>query len=147
MFVIVKLILHEKLGNRLLASIDRAATSKVVHRPEGSKHRRTVWQDVHRAKGLNGTIIAVCCTRLAESETFTPTSSGGSSSAVIAGSGPTKEHAIFGHINAEELVAEATPLRSIIDVHAQAGVCGACIESLMSDRYMVPCRRPWHNVA
>ena len=49
-----KLLGRNYLGHRLLMSLPRAVTTKVIFRPVGHQPGRTVWQDAYRAKGMKG---------------------------------------------------------------------------------------------
>ena len=48
----LKLLRPEYLGHRLLLSLARAVTTKVIFRPDGHHAGRSVWQDAYRAKGM-----------------------------------------------------------------------------------------------
>ena len=91
----LKLLSQEYLGHRLLLSLARAVTSKVVYRKEGSTSGRSMWLDAYRAKGLKGTGIVFDNARRTETESFPPASLGGSFIAVFVGADPAVEHGVF----------------------------------------------------
>ena len=80
-----KLMRPEYLGHRLLMSLARAVTTKVIFRPEGQQTGRSIWLDAYRAKGLKGSGIVFDNARRTESESFPPSSLGGSFIAVFEG--------------------------------------------------------------
>ena len=92
----LKLLSQTYLGHRLLLSLARAVTSKVVYRPEGSNSGRSMWLDAYRAKGLKGTGIVFDNARRTETESFPPASLGGSFIALFVGSDAAVEHGVFG---------------------------------------------------
>ena len=98
----LKLFSQTYLGHRLLLSLARAVTRKVVHRPEGSHSGRTFWQDAYRAKGLVGSGVVFDNARRTVTESFPPPSLGGSFIALFVGCDPKIEHGIFGKIDAME---------------------------------------------
>ena len=55
----LKLLRPEYLGHRLLLSLARAVTTKVIFRPDGHHAGRTVWQDAYRAKGMKLSLIHI----------------------------------------------------------------------------------------
>ncbi len=83
-----KLLSQEYLGHRLLLSLARAITSKVIFRPEGTDSGRRFWQDAYRAKGLKGSGIVFDNARRTHSESFPPASLGNSFIAVFVGCDP-----------------------------------------------------------
>ena len=106
----LKLLSQKYLGHRLLLSLARAVTSKVVYRKAGSTSGRSMWLDAYRAKGLKGTGIVFDNARRTETESFPPASLGGSFIAVFVGADPAVEHGVFGKINAKEFTAAAASL-------------------------------------
>ena len=113
----LKLFSPEYLGHRLLLSLARAVTSKVIVRPEGVKTGRHTWQDAYRAKGLRGTGIVFDNARRTTSESFPPPSLGESFVAVFVGCDPDVDNGIFGKINAAEFASDAASLRAVNDVY------------------------------
>ena len=109
-----KLLLQEYLGHRLLLSLARAITSKVIFRPEGTDSGRSFWQDAYRAKGLKGSGIVFDNAQRTDSESFPPASLGGSFIAVFVGCDPEIEHGVFGKINAAEFASDAASLRDCL---------------------------------
>ena len=105
----LKLLSQNYLGHRLLLSLARAVTSKVIYRPEGSTTGRSLWLDAYRAKGLKGTGIAFDNACRTESESFPTASLGGSFIALFVGSDAAVEHGVFGEIDAKDL--HPTPRR------------------------------------
>ena len=116
----LKLLSQTYLGHRLLLSLARAVTSKVVYRPEGSNSGRPMWLDACRAKGLKGTGIVFDNARRTETESFPPASLGGSFIALFVGSDAAVEHGVFGKIDAKEFASDAASLRAVNEVYAQA---------------------------
>ena len=116
----LKLLSQNYLGHRLLLSLARAVTSKVIYRPEESTTGRSLWFDACRTKGLKGTGIAFDNARRTESESFPPASLGGSFIALFVGSDAAVEHGVFGEIDAKEFASDAASLREVNEVYAQA---------------------------
>ena len=105
-----KLMRPEYLGHRLLISLARAVTTKVIFRPEGHQTGKSIWLDAYRAKGLKGSGIVFDNARRTESEIFPPASLGGSFIAVFVGSDADIEHGVFGKIDAAEFISDAKAL-------------------------------------
>ena len=115
-----KLMRPEYLGHRLLLSLARAVTTKVIFRPEGHQAGKSIWLDAYRAKGLKGSGIVFDNARRTETESFPPSSLGGSFIAVFVGSDCDIEHGIFGKIDAGEFIADAKALKDVNEVYAEA---------------------------
>ena len=119
-----KLSKPEYLGHRLLMSLARVVTTKVVWRPDTQTHEvgSHIWHDAFRAKGLKGSGICVDNARRTSTELFPPASLGDSFVAVFVGCGDKVEHGIFGRIDATEFADDAAALRAVNDVYARARV-------------------------
>ena len=116
----LKLLRPEYLGHRLLLSLARAITTKVIFRPDGHHAGRTVWQDAYRAKGMKGSGIVFDNARRTATESFPPASLGGSFIAVFVGCDAEIEQGVFGKINAVEFAEDAKILQEVNEVYASA---------------------------
>ena len=116
----LKLLDQKYLGHRLLLSLARAVTSKVVYRPDGAGSGRSMWLDAYQHKGLKGTGIVFDNARRTQSESFPRASLGGSFIALFVGSDAAVDYGVFGKIDAKEFAADAALLREVNDVYAQA---------------------------
>ena len=87
-----KLLTQKYIGHRLLLSLARPVTSKVVFRPNASHSGKSVWQDAYRAKGMIGSGIVFDNARRTQTESFPPASLGGSFIALFVGSDPEADH-------------------------------------------------------
>ena len=117
-----KLMTQKYLGHRLMLSLARAVTTKVIFRPEGQQPGKSLWLDAFRAKGLKGSGIVFDNARRTETESFPPPSLGGSFIAVFVGCDGNTEHGVFGRIDAAEFRADAKALQEVNEVYAEACV-------------------------
>ena len=67
-----KLLSPEYLGHRLLLSLARPVTQKIVFRNAGAPRQGAYWQDAFRAKGMKGSGIVFGNARRTQTESFPP---------------------------------------------------------------------------
>ena len=117
----MELMQPKRLGHRLLLSLARIVTTKLVFRPAGSIGQGAFWQEAFHAKGMKGSAIVVDSASKHFSKSFPPRSLGNSFVAVFAGpEGTSVDASIFGDVDANDFRADATALRQVNEVYAES---------------------------
>ena len=117
----MELMQPKRLGHRLLLSLARMVTTKLVFRPAGSIGLGAFWQEAFHAKGVKGSAVVADSASRHFSKSFPPRSLGNSFVAVFAGpEGTSVDASIFGDVDANDFRADATALRQVNEVYAES---------------------------